>query len=248
MERTTTHMLALLKAAGNSEQCHPNLLPCKIIHNGPVDACDTYWKPEHGTGTAHVIFEEDIAILMLSLADSQQTAYFRGRKLHGRVIKLPESHAGSVVRVTDEPRKETPTQLRHLPLENDEEMDDDDQHSKTAEELATFDQITVWGHERTPAAAEDAYVMAVEEWIGLAEVVRKHCLNGDTMLICLDSFDVIFSVKRQAAIIDEGSTLNVLTMDAKNWVYVNTKIYFNFNAFTSLHVPIFEGSAFLLPS
>jgi len=78
-----------------------------------------------------------------------------------------------------------------MDLEEDEEMDDEDQHLEetVAEELATFDEITVWGHDRTPEAAEDAYVMAVEEWIGLAQAVQKSDIPGSTMLTSLDSFD-----------------------------------------------------------
>lgn len=58
-------------------------------------------------------------------------------------------------------------------VDEDEEMEDDEEQGeeKLAEELSSFDEFTVWGHEATPAAVEDPYAMAVEEWIGLAEAV-----------------------------------------------------------------------------
>lgn len=51
-------------------------------------------------------------------------------------------------------------------------MDEDDEQveEKLTEELATFEEFTVWDHEAL-LAAEDPYVMGVEEWIALAEVV-----------------------------------------------------------------------------
>jgi ribonuclease H2 subunit C len=42
---------------------------------------------------------------------------------------------------------------------------------KAVHELATFDEIVVWGHEVAPDSMEDVYVKGVEEWIGFAEAV-----------------------------------------------------------------------------
>jgi len=52
-------------------------------------------------------------------------------------------------------------------MDNDEEQVEE----RLAEELATFEEFTVWDHEALPPTAEDPYVMAVEEWISLAEAV-----------------------------------------------------------------------------
>lgn len=38
-------MLAIRRSAKQPGKCHPNLLPCKINHNGSVDASDRHWKP-----------------------------------------------------------------------------------------------------------------------------------------------------------------------------------------------------------
>lgn len=39
-------MLAIQKSTSNAQKCTPNLLPCKINHDGPVNASERYWKPE----------------------------------------------------------------------------------------------------------------------------------------------------------------------------------------------------------
>lgn len=53
----------------------PNILPCRIHHDGLVESVDRYWAPVHEK-------------------DNTQTAYFRGRKLRGRRVVLPEGYQG----------------------------------------------------------------------------------------------------------------------------------------------------------
>lgn len=43
-------MLAIQKSKTEVQQCTPNLLPCKINHDGPVNASERYWKPETAEG------------------------------------------------------------------------------------------------------------------------------------------------------------------------------------------------------
>jgi len=111
-----------------------------------------------------------------SLLDGRITAYFRGRKLHGRVVKLPSNYHGSILRVTDTNAASNVSDgvQRQIPnMDEDEEMEDDEEQVETrlAEELARFDEFTVWDHEVLSVATEDPYLMVVEEWIGLAEAV-----------------------------------------------------------------------------
>jgi hypothetical protein len=78
-------------------------LPCKIYHNGSVDARKR-WKPERS---------EDGTTL---------TNHFRGRKLHGRMIKLPENYEGILVSVpvfTDVLTTQRPHPLPHREACND---------------------------------------------------------------------------------------------------------------------------------
>jgi len=53
----------------------PNILPCKISFNGPVNASERYWAIKNDES-------------------GQKTTYFRGRKLVGRDVSLPEGYSG----------------------------------------------------------------------------------------------------------------------------------------------------------
>ena len=71
-------MLAVKKAPSEvkpTPQCTPNILPCRIHHDGPVNASKRHWNPE----------VED---------DNTRTSYFRGRKLRGREVKVPAGYRG----------------------------------------------------------------------------------------------------------------------------------------------------------
>lgn len=69
-------MLAIQQSKDTNQAYYtPNILPCAIKHNGPVQASERYWNPE---------VDEN----------GKQTAYFRGRKLQGRTVKLPAGYQG----------------------------------------------------------------------------------------------------------------------------------------------------------
>jgi hypothetical protein len=113
------------------------------------------------------------------MLDSLQTAYIRGRKLHGKAVKLPEGYYGTVVEKTDvEPDRST----------RQEEADDVEVVENSEDQLqvgamrgkATFDELMVWGHESTSDASADPYVRGMEEWVTFAEEVR---LNKESPFI-----------------------------------------------------------------
>lgn len=91
-QQTTNKMLAIRKSRAENQNCTPNLLPCKINHDGPVNASERYWKPEAGEGTTGSPISSSTTSLII--ADGSQTAYFRGRKLEGKAIKVPEGYRG----------------------------------------------------------------------------------------------------------------------------------------------------------
>jgi ribonuclease H2 subunit C len=43
---------------------------------------------------------------------------------------------------------------------------------KVLDALATFDEITVWGHDQVPAT-DDPFVKGIEEWISFAEAIHS---------------------------------------------------------------------------
>jgi ribonuclease H2 subunit C len=69
-------MLAIKKSETNTPSCAVNVLPCRIQHNGPVNASTRHWTPQESSD------------------GKSNTAYFRGRKLNGRVVELPDGHVG----------------------------------------------------------------------------------------------------------------------------------------------------------
>jgi hypothetical protein len=72
-------MLAIKKSENNTPSCAVNVLPCRIQHNGPVNATTRHWTPQ------------------ASSDGKSNTAYFRGRKLNGTVVDLPDGYTGMLI-------------------------------------------------------------------------------------------------------------------------------------------------------
>ncbi|KAL8670536.1 MAG: hypothetical protein Q9168_004933 [Polycauliona sp. 1 TL-2023] len=139
------------------QDCTPNLLPCRINHDGPVNASRRYWAPERNQ-------------------DGQLEAYFRGRKLKGREVTLPEGYKGVVVKEApneDDSEKTNTERLRRRQLDEEDVDEDEEPEVKILEEEANFKDFVVWGHEAM-ADGDDAFVKGVEEWIGFAAAVGAH--------------------------------------------------------------------------
>ncbi|THY93965.1 ribonuclease H1 small subunit [Aureobasidium pullulans] len=149
-------MLAIKKSE-KSTSCVANVLPCRIQHNGPVNATTRHWTPE-------------------SSSDGQtNTAYFRGRKLNGKTVNLPEGYRGAILQKTNTilPPTITPSTSTSLEDEEDASSSSSTPETKILQEVATFDKIVVWGHEVQPDGQEDVYVRGVSEWIGLATAMNS---------------------------------------------------------------------------
>lgn len=54
--------------------------------------------------------------------------------------------------------------------DDEDEEDDTPIETREVEQLATFDEVMVWGHEAKPAS-DDAYSKGLEEWVSFAEAV-----------------------------------------------------------------------------
>ncbi|KAJ5349698.1 hypothetical protein N7541_007425 [Penicillium brevicompactum] len=129
-------------------QYTPNIIPCRVHHDGPVESLDRYWMPVNDE------------------KDNTQTAHFRGRKLRGRRVALPDGYQGVVAIPTD--RMLPPTQRPgNEGIEDETEVEEP---VKVLETQGTFDDFVVWGHEAVPAA-DDTFVKGVEEWLQFADAV-----------------------------------------------------------------------------
>lgn len=137
----------------------PNLLPCGVRHNGPVNASERYWKPE-------------------TESDGSSTAYFRGRKLCGKTLKLPNGYDGVVLESSDQRIVQPLNQPFEVPVDEDDDRTPIPQNTvetRVMNQKAHFDEIVVWGHEALPQN-DDEYVKGMEEWVAFAEAVSVHRL------------------------------------------------------------------------
>lgn len=98
--------------------------------------------------------------------DNNQSSYFRGHKLRGRRVAIPEGYTGIVATTTDRVSQQP---VKNASAEN--EVTELEEPVKILETQGTFDDMIVWGHEILPAA-DDPYVKGVEEWVRFAETVR----------------------------------------------------------------------------
>ncbi|KAI2472441.1 ribonuclease H1 small subunit [Annulohypoxylon bovei var. microspora] len=139
-----------------SKKAQVNLLPCRIHHDGNVNPIDTYWNPEEGQ-------------------DQMKTAYIRGRKLHGKAVKLPEGYYGSIVEKSEPKKSEEPKNEGDM-VEVIEIQDDSDDQLETGamQGKATFDELMIWNHESLADSSEDPYLRGMEEWISFAEQIHSY--------------------------------------------------------------------------
>jgi ribonuclease H2 subunit C len=106
-------------------------------------------------------------IILIKFVDNKTVSYFRGRKLHGKQLKVPKGYRGVVLSSTD----------RILPKETSSAIVEDDQGTeetpevKIMEEQSEFDNLVVWGHEALPEDTLDPYMRAMKEWISFAREV-----------------------------------------------------------------------------
>ncbi|KAF2838780.1 ribonuclease H1 small subunit [Patellaria atrata CBS 101060] len=149
-------MLTIQQSKTHAGKCTPNVLPCRINHNGPVNASERYWKVE-------------------TQQDGKQITYFRGRKLEGHTVRVPEGYQGAVIQPTNKIYSDPSRNISALygDMEDGENDDILRIEVKVAEQVASFDEIMVWGHEAFPDTTEDAYVKGVDEWVSFASALHS---------------------------------------------------------------------------
>lgn len=111
--------------------------------------------------------------------DGQKIAYFRGRKLHGQSVKVPQGYRGIIVEKQEAVKPQT---ARHDEPETvDLDAEEDDVPLGALKKRSDFDDMIVWGHESNAEASSDPYVRGVDEWVALAEQVRpQRCFHRRT--------------------------------------------------------------------
>ncbi|KAJ5770081.1 uncharacterized protein N7511_002132 [Penicillium nucicola] len=152
----------------------PNIIPCKIHHDGAIDTLDRYWAPATDE------------------KDNTQTSYFRGRKLRGRRVALPDGYRGRTsesfllvllvhqgltgsvalhLGIIATPTERTLPSSQQVPNDDEVVEVEPEEPVKILEMNGTFEGVVVWGHEALPAA-DDTFVKGVEEWLQFAEAMH----------------------------------------------------------------------------
>lgn len=161
-------MLAINNPKQTVASANPNIIPCKVNYNGPTNASKRHWNPETETS-------------------GQKTAYFRGRKLLGRDVVVPEGYKGTIKclgpkailtksgLVLEKTGQTLPSQVAAAqPLGDDEEPEEDESEQPDVgllKQVSRFDKITIWGHETLPLDEEDPYLKGMQEWMTFAQNV-----------------------------------------------------------------------------
>ncbi|WEW57780.1 hypothetical protein PRK78_003247 [Emydomyces testavorans] len=160
-------MFALRPSEKSTSSLLPNILPCRIHHDGAVNVSLRHWSP---------VTDEKNPDLA--------TAYFRGRKLRGRRVTLPKGYHGVVALPTEKklspPEQNSATDASdHNNVntrDDDEENDGDDGDVEPLpmilETQGTFSHLMVWEHETVPSA-DDSFVKGINEWIRFAEAMHS---------------------------------------------------------------------------
>ncbi|ETS75905.1 hypothetical protein PFICI_12849 [Pestalotiopsis fici W106-1] len=147
-------ILTVSSATSRSKKAQVNLLPCRVHHDGSINSIEPYWKPtENG--------------------DNLKTAYIRGRKLHGKTVKLPAGYYGSVVE-KGETKRETPGSTDAVNGNLDDEELADPIEIAPLSSKADFDDLVIWGHESTADSATDPYLRSMEEWVSFSEQLHSY--------------------------------------------------------------------------
>ena len=96
IDKKAINMLAIQQPKQQLAKCSPNVLPCRINSNGPFKVTKRFWSPsfEKGELATNITESHSFRYQADFPADKTSTAYFRGRKLRGRIVKLPEGYEG----------------------------------------------------------------------------------------------------------------------------------------------------------
>lgn len=97
---------------------------------------------------------------------------------HYRGCGITDNHPGVIAKSTDrylpQPIKSQtgPTYTAvDEDIEIEEEQEEPPEPVRILDQVSTYDQVIVWGHDRLPGA-DDPFVKGVEEWVSFAESIH----------------------------------------------------------------------------
>ncbi|CAF9913994.1 hypothetical protein IMSHALPRED_001499 [Imshaugia aleurites] len=104
------------------------------------------------------------------MTDGKPEAYFRGRKLRGREIDVPQGYRGVIVKEAG--KEKTAFQNPDKgDMEGEEGAEEEEEEVTVLNEVGSFNEVVVWNHEGM-ADGDDAFVKGMSEWIGFAKAMH----------------------------------------------------------------------------
>ena len=154
-----------LKESSSEKEIAAHVLPCHIAYDG-ISKVSDYFRPQADPND-----------------QTRSACAFRGRKLCGRTISLPDGYLGIMARRASTEighifRAMEPTTQFAEPRCADENDDEDIDVEKTNwQSEEKFDKLTIWEHQAIPDEKQDQWIRAIEEWVAMADVVTSIWFN-----------------------------------------------------------------------
>ncbi|ODH44793.1 hypothetical protein ACO22_00694 [Paracoccidioides brasiliensis] len=179
----------------------PNILPCRIHHDGPVEISTRYWDPVfdmNNPANADVYNIQSLQPHTFAAGNSEAEELLFRRDIKSNSSKNLWGKLSGVLASQTDRILESQTSKSGINRDNnhdrtrgnfnedgnveeeeeeEEEDDDDDDEPVTTilEKEGTFSEFVVWNHQKVPAA-DDPFVKGVSEWIQFAEAVHHELL------------------------------------------------------------------------
>ncbi|KAK6499782.1 hypothetical protein TWF481_010140 [Arthrobotrys musiformis] len=154
-----------IKPPSSTTETKANILPCRIKYTGPASSSRQLWNP---ISTSQPATDS-------TPAAETHTSYFRGRKLVGTKVLVPDGYKGRVLIAPDSNAPLSGTQKKELLYQDDENDDEGDiEESSQWTTASSFSEIMVWGHEVAVDGTQDGVVRGVEEWMGMAQIMNGY--------------------------------------------------------------------------
>ena len=162
----------------------PNLLPVHIPWDGPAPVSQYFLvqpalEPDEATRTLPTPVSENGETETLRPKQTLKkrfTAAFRGRKMHGLQVNLPEGMSGLVLRPADPLTKERIE--RSIQRRRQEIIDDDDENveepsgeTRYLEPIAKFSSFIHWNPDIQLDESRDEYIQGLNQWRRLCSKV-----------------------------------------------------------------------------
>ncbi|KAF3163718.1 hypothetical protein TWF788_001341 [Orbilia oligospora] len=174
-------MISIKKTASSETPSKANILPCRVKYTGPASSSRQLWNPTTQPATAASTAAAGVTANPGDNAEVEtHTSYFRGRKLLGTKLAVPDGYQGFVLDAGSASNPPlTGNQKREMLYQGDDDGEEDEEDGDIQGKAewttkASFEEIMVWGHEVLVDGTQDGVVKGVEEWMGMAKILNGY--------------------------------------------------------------------------